>query len=116
MDLMYVILDATANAGGAIGAGLGAIGSGIGIGQIGFIQLPGLGAFPQAAPERFTFFILHDQVIEGFRTGQIFPGCVQEGQALPFIRFDGFLQFFESTQLDLEIFLARARVFGFVLQ
>ena len=36
MDLMNVLLlDATANAGGAIGAGLAAIGAGIGIGQIG---------------------------------------------------------------------------------
>jgi F-type H+-transporting ATPase subunit c len=36
MDLLNVILlDATANAGGAIGAGLGAVGAGIGIGQIG---------------------------------------------------------------------------------
>ena len=36
MDLLNVILlDATANAGGAIGAGLGAVGAGIGMGQIG---------------------------------------------------------------------------------
>ena len=37
MDLLNVILSTTpfANAGGAIGAGLAAIGAGIGIGQIG---------------------------------------------------------------------------------
>ncbi len=37
MDLLFVLLSdvAWANAGGAIGAGLAAIGAGIGIGQIG---------------------------------------------------------------------------------
>ena len=31
----FILLDAIANAGGAVGAGLAAVGAGIGIGQIG---------------------------------------------------------------------------------
>ena len=50
MDLLNVILlEATANAGGAIGAGLAAIGAGIGIGQIGKGAVEAIARQPEAS-------------------------------------------------------------------
>ena len=53
MDLLNVLLSTTpwANAGGAIGAGLAAIGAGIGIGQIGKGAVEGIARQPEAANE-----------------------------------------------------------------
>ena len=49
MDLLnFIMLDATANAGGAIGAGLAAIGAGIGIGQIGRGAVESIARQPEA--------------------------------------------------------------------
>ena len=47
MDL--ILLDAVANAGGAIGAGLAAVGAGIGIGQIGKGALESIARQPEAS-------------------------------------------------------------------
>ena len=47
MDL--ILLDAVANAGGAVGAGLAAVGAGIGIGQIGKGAVEGIARQPEAA-------------------------------------------------------------------
>ena len=50
MDLLNLfLLEAVANAGGAIGAGLAAIGAGIGIGKIGGSAMEGMARQPEAA-------------------------------------------------------------------
>jgi F-type H+-transporting ATPase subunit c len=66
MDLLNVILlDATANAGGAIGAGLAAIGAGIGIGQIGKGAVESIARQPEAVNDIRTNMILTAALIEG---------------------------------------------------
>ena len=66
MDLLNVILlDATANAGGAIGAGLSAIGAGIGIGQIGKGAVEAIARQPEAANEIRSNMILTAALVEG---------------------------------------------------
>jgi F-type H+-transporting ATPase subunit c len=66
MDLLNVILlDATANAGGAIGAGLGAIGAGVGIGQIGKGALEAIARQPEAINDIRSNMILTAALVEG---------------------------------------------------
>jgi F-type H+-transporting ATPase subunit c len=66
MDLLHVImLDATANAGGAIGAGLAAIGAGIGIGLVGKGAVESIARQPEAVNDIRTNMILTAALIEG---------------------------------------------------
>ncbi|MBV9963806.1 MAG: ATP synthase F0 subunit C [Parafilimonas sp.] len=66
MDLLNVILlDATANAGGAIGAGLSAIGAGIGIGQIGKGAVEAIARQPEASNDIRANMILTAALVEG---------------------------------------------------
>jgi F-type H+-transporting ATPase subunit c len=66
MDLMNVILlDAIANAGGAIGAGLAAIGAGIGIGQIGKGAVESIARQPEASNDIRANMILTAALVEG---------------------------------------------------
>ncbi len=66
MDLMNVILlDATANAGGAIGAGLAAIGAGIGIGQIGKGAVEAIARQPEVSNDIRANMILTAALVEG---------------------------------------------------
>ena len=66
MDLLNVILlDATANAGGAIGAGLGAVGAGIGIGQIGGRAMEAMARQPEMAGKVQTGMLIAAALIEG---------------------------------------------------
>jgi len=66
MDLMNVILlDAMANAGGAIGAGLAAIGAGIGIGQIGKGAVEAIARQPEASNDIRANMILTAALVEG---------------------------------------------------
>jgi F-type H+-transporting ATPase subunit c len=66
MDLLNVILlDGVANAGGAIGAGLAAIGAGIGIGQIGKGAVESIARQPEAVNDIRTNMILTAALIEG---------------------------------------------------
>ncbi len=66
MDLMNVILlDATANAGGGIGAGLAAIGAGIGIGQIGKGAVESIARQPEASNDIRANMILTAALVEG---------------------------------------------------
>ena len=66
MDLLNVILlDATANAGGAIGAGLGAVGAGIGIGQIGKGAVEAIARQPEASNDIRANMILTAALVEG---------------------------------------------------
>lgn len=66
MDLLnLILLDATANAGGAIGAGLGAIGAGIGIGQIGRGAVEAIARQPEASNDIRANMILTAVLVEG---------------------------------------------------
>lgn len=67
MDLLNVMLSTIpfANAGGAIGAGLGAIGAGIGIGQIGKGALESIARQPEAINDIRSNMILTAALVEG---------------------------------------------------
>ncbi len=67
MSLLSVILStvALANAGGAIGAGLAAIGAGLGIGQIGKGAVEGIARQPEAANDIRANMILAAALVEG---------------------------------------------------
>jgi F-type H+-transporting ATPase subunit c len=63
MDLF--LLEAVANAGGAIGAGLAAIGAGIGIGQIGKGAVEAIARQPEASNDIRANMILAAALVEG---------------------------------------------------
>jgi F-type H+-transporting ATPase subunit c len=69
MDLMsmFTLLSEVpwANAGGAIGAGLAAIGAGIGIGSIGKGAVEGIARQPEAANDIRSSMILAAALVEG---------------------------------------------------
>jgi F-type H+-transporting ATPase subunit c len=67
MDLMNVLLSAVpfANGGGAIGAGLAAIGAGIGIGQIGKGAVEAIARQPEASNDIRANMILTAALVEG---------------------------------------------------
>jgi F-type H+-transporting ATPase subunit c len=66
MDLLNVILlDGMANAGGAIGSGLAAIGAGIGIGQIGKGAVEAIARQPEASNDIRANMILTAALVEG---------------------------------------------------
>ena len=66
MSLHFVIMDiAMAKAGGAVGAGLAAIGAGIGIGQIGKGAVEGIARQPEAANDIRANMILAAALVEG---------------------------------------------------
>ncbi|WEK37405.1 MAG: ATP synthase F0 subunit C [Candidatus Pseudobacter hemicellulosilyticus] len=66
MDLLNVVmLDSLANAGGALGAGLAAIGAGIGIGQIGKSAVESIARQPEAVNDIRSNMILTAALIEG---------------------------------------------------
>ena len=60
-----LLLDATANAGGAIGAGLAAIGAGIGIGQIGKGAVEAIARQPEVSNDIRANMILTAALVEG---------------------------------------------------
>ena len=67
MDLSIMLLSAVpfANAGGAIGAGLAAIGAGIGIGQIGKGAVEAIARQPEASNDIRANMILTAALVEG---------------------------------------------------
>lgn len=65
MSLLNVMLAETANAGGAIGAGLAAIGAGIGIGQIGKGAVEAIARQPEAVNDIRGNMILAAALVEG---------------------------------------------------
>ena len=67
MELVNVLLSevANANAGGAIGAGLAAIGAGIGIGQIGKGAVEAIARQPEAVNDIRANMILTAAFVEG---------------------------------------------------
>jgi F-type H+-transporting ATPase subunit c len=61
----FILLDAVANAGGAVGAGLAAIGAGIGIGQIGKGAVEAIARQPEASNDIRANMILTAALVEG---------------------------------------------------
>ena len=61
----FMLLDALANAGGAVGAGLAAVGAGIGIGQIGKGAVEAIARQPEASNDIRANMILAAALVEG---------------------------------------------------
>ncbi len=83
MDLLFVLLQATEvadpvldNAGGAIGAGLAAIGAGIGIGQIGRGAVESIARQPEAINDIRANMILTAALIEGVALFAVIAGIL----------------------------------------
>ncbi|WP_336516151.1 ATP synthase F0 subunit C [Pollutibacter soli] len=78
MPLMDVLLSATAwaNAGGAIGAGLAAIGAGIGIGQIGKGAVEAIARQPEAKNDIRANMILTAAFVEGVALFAVIAGIL----------------------------------------
>ena len=77
MDLLnFILLDATANAGGAIGAGLGAVGAGIGIGQIGKGAVEAIARQPEASNDIRANMILTAALVEGVALFAVIAGLL----------------------------------------
>ena len=66
MDLLTIMLSTPlANAGGAVGAGLAAVGAGIGIGQIGKGAVEAIARQPEASNDIRANMILAAALVEG---------------------------------------------------
>ena len=78
MELLSVLLSATAfaNAGGALGAGLAAIGAGIGVGQIGKGAVESIARQPEAANDIRAAMILTAAFVEGVGLFAVIAGIV----------------------------------------
>ncbi len=71
-----ILLDAVANAGGAVGAGLAAIGAGIGIGQIGKGAVESIARQPQASNDIRANMILTAALVEGVALFGVIAGIL----------------------------------------
>jgi len=78
MDLMMVLLSdvANSNAGGAIGAGLAAMGAGIGMGQIGKGAVEAIARQPEALNDIRANMILTAALIEGVALFAVIAGIL----------------------------------------
>ena len=78
MDLLTVLLSevAWANAGGAIGAGLAAVGAGIGIGQIGKGAVEAIARQPEAINDFRANMILTAAFVEGVALFAVIAGIL----------------------------------------
>ena len=78
MSLLTILLSAVAwaNAGGAIGAGLAAIGAGIGIGQIGKGAVEAIARQPEAMNDIRANMILTAALIEGVALFAVIAGIL----------------------------------------
>jgi len=78
MDLLMFFLSDIpwANAGGAIGAGLGAVGAGIGIGQIGKGALEAIARQPEASNDIRANMILTAALVEGVALFAVIVGIL----------------------------------------
>ena len=78
MSLLTILLSAVAwaNAGGAVGAGLAAIGAGIGIGQIGKGAVEAIARQPEAVNDIRANMILTAALIEGVALFAVIAGIL----------------------------------------
>ena len=74
MDLF--LLEAVANAGGAVGAGLAAMGAGIGVGQIGKGAVEAIARQPEALNDIRANMILTAALIEGVALFAVIAGIL----------------------------------------
>ena len=65
MSMMTILLDGTSQAGGAIGAGLAAIGAGIGVGLIGAHALDAMARQPESSGDLRANMIVAAALVEG---------------------------------------------------
>ena len=72
----FILLDALANAGGAVGAGLAAIGAGIGIGQIGKGAVEAIARQPEASNDIRANMILAAALVEGVALFAVIAGIL----------------------------------------
>ena len=71
-----ILLDALANAGGAVGAGLAAVGAGIGIGQIGKGALESIARQPEVSGDIRSNMILAAALVEGVALFGVIAGIL----------------------------------------
>jgi len=77
MDLItFLSTTPWANAGGAIGAGLAAVGAGIGIGQIGKGAVEGIARQPEAVNDIRSNMILSAALVEGVALFGVIAGIL----------------------------------------
>jgi F-type H+-transporting ATPase subunit c len=78
MDLMMILISdvANSNAGGAIGAGLAAMGAGIGVGQIGKGAVEAIARQPEALNDIRANMILTAALVEGAALFAIIVGLL----------------------------------------
>ncbi|MBO9632843.1 MAG: ATP synthase F0 subunit C [Chitinophagaceae bacterium] len=78
MDLLNIMLSqvAWANAGGALGAGIAAVGAGIGIGQIGKGAVEAIARQPEAANDIRANMILTAAFVEGVALFAVIAGIL----------------------------------------
>ncbi len=74
--MVFLSTTAWANAGGAIGAGLGAVGAGIGIGQIGKGALEAIARQPEASNDIRANMILTAALVEGVALFAVIVGIL----------------------------------------
>ena len=85
MSLHLVIMDiALAKAGGAVGAGLAAIGAGIGIGQIGKGAVEAIARQPEASNDIRANMILAAALVEGAALFAIIIGLLATKRSIKF--------------------------------
>ena len=77
MDLLTIMLSTPlANAGGAVGAGLAAVGAGIGIGQIGKGAVEAIARQPEASNDIRANMILTAAFVEGVALFAVIAGLL----------------------------------------
>jgi hypothetical protein len=78
------------------------------------VFLPADRPLAQRTPKELAFLAVHHQVVERFRSQQIFAGSVKECDPPPHLGFDRMRQLFEAA--DLVVFLVRAGMVGLVAE
>ncbi|MFM2386282.1 MAG: synthase subunit [Bacteroidota bacterium] len=74
--LTTILLDGTAAAGGAIGAGIAALGAGVGVGNIGKGALESIARQPEVAGEIRSNMILAAALVEGVALFAVIAGLL----------------------------------------
>ncbi len=76
MELLTVLLDGMAAAGGAIGAGIAALGAGVGVGQIGKAALESMARQPEISGDLRSNMILAAALVEGVALFGVIAGIL----------------------------------------
>jgi len=76
MSVLTVLLEGTASAGGAVGAGIAALGAGVGVGQIGKSALESIARQPEVAGEIRSNMILAAALVEGVALFGVIAGIL----------------------------------------